>query len=61
MVSAVAGVEVGLIGGEFVVNPTRQQKKESALQLTIAGTPAVCTKFIDCVCNALLSWRPVFT
>lgn len=37
MVSVVAGVEVGLINGEFVVNPTRQQMKESTLHLTIAG------------------------
>ena len=54
MVSAVAGVEVGLIGGEFVVNPTRQQKEESTLQLTIAGTPAVCADCVATVCVGVL-------
>lgn len=34
----VAGVEVGLIDNEIVVNPTKQQQANSTLQLTIAGT-----------------------
>mmetsp|Transcript_41684 Transcript_41684/g.98898 ORF Transcript_41684/g.98898 Transcript_41684/m.98898 type:complete len:797 (-) Transcript_41684:385-2775(-) len=34
----VAGVRVGMIGQEFVVNPTIQQMQDSPLDLTIAGT-----------------------
>lgn len=38
MVRPVAGVEVGLVDGELVVNPTKQQMKNSTLSLTLAGT-----------------------
>ena len=31
-------VRVGLIGGQYVINPTFQQRKESALDLIVAGT-----------------------
>lgn len=34
----VAGVRVGLIGGEYVLNPTNTQQKESSLDLIVAGT-----------------------
>lgn len=34
----IAGVEVGMINGTFIVNPTKQEMKESSLQMTIAGT-----------------------
>ena len=34
----IAGVEVGLINGTFIVNPTRNQRANSTLQLTLAGT-----------------------
>lgn len=34
----VAAARVGLIGGEFVANPTRDQLKESSLDLVVAGT-----------------------
>lgn len=34
----IAGVEVGMIGDELIVNPTKDQMKNSTLQLTIAGT-----------------------
>lgn len=34
----VAGVRVGLLDGQFVVNPTIQQQQESSLDLVIAGT-----------------------
>ena len=34
----IAGVEVGLIDGSIVVNPTKQQMANSTLQLTMAGT-----------------------
>ncbi|MBX3062609.1 MAG: polyribonucleotide nucleotidyltransferase [Anaerolineae bacterium] len=34
----VAGVRVGMINGELVVNPTFQQMEESALDLRVAGT-----------------------
>lgn len=35
---AIAGVEVGIIDGEIVVNPTKQQVTNSSLQITMAGT-----------------------
>lgn len=31
-------VKVGMIDGEFVINPTKDQKEESQLDLTVAGT-----------------------
>lgn len=31
-------VKVGMIDGEFVINPTKEQKEESQLDLTVAGT-----------------------
>lgn len=34
----IAGVNVGLIDGEFVVNPTPEQKEESLINLEVAGT-----------------------
>ncbi len=34
----VAGVNVGLIGKEFVINPTAEQTEASTLSLTVAGT-----------------------
>jgi polyribonucleotide nucleotidyltransferase len=34
----IAGVRIGLIDGQFVVNPTFQQRKESKLDLIVAGT-----------------------
>jgi polyribonucleotide nucleotidyltransferase len=33
-----AGVRVGLVDGEFIINPTFEQRKRSALDLVIAGT-----------------------
>jgi polyribonucleotide nucleotidyltransferase len=33
----IAGVRVGLLDGKFVVNPTFQQRKESKLDLVVAG------------------------
>ena len=33
-----AGVRVGLVGGEYVINPTFDQRKESRLDLVVAGT-----------------------
>lgn len=38
MVRPVAAVEVGLVDGELVVNPTKQQMQNSTLTLTLAGT-----------------------
>lgn len=35
---AIAGVRVGLIGGEFIVNPTVKEMEESQLDLFLAGT-----------------------
>jgi polyribonucleotide nucleotidyltransferase len=34
----IAGVRVGLVDGEYVVNPTFEQRKRSALDLVVAGT-----------------------
>jgi polyribonucleotide nucleotidyltransferase len=34
----IAGARVGHVGGEFVLNPTAEQMKESALDLVVAGT-----------------------
>jgi polyribonucleotide nucleotidyltransferase len=33
-----AGVRVGLIGSEYIINPTFEQRKESRLDLVVAGT-----------------------
>ena len=34
----IAGVSVGLIGDEFIINPTEAQRAESRLHLSVAGT-----------------------
>jgi polyribonucleotide nucleotidyltransferase len=34
----IAGVRVGLIDGEYIVNPTFEQRRKSRLDLTVAGT-----------------------
>ncbi|WP_391121383.1 polyribonucleotide nucleotidyltransferase [Psychrobacillus sp. L3] len=34
----IAGVQVGLIGEEFIINPTVEQMEQSILDLTVAGT-----------------------
>ncbi|WP_027338746.1 polyribonucleotide nucleotidyltransferase [Halonatronum saccharophilum] len=34
----IAGVNVGMVDGEFIINPTSEQSKESDLDLTVAGT-----------------------
>ena len=34
----IAGVRVGLIDGEFIINPTVEQAKISQLNLAVAGT-----------------------
>ena len=34
----IAGVKVGYIDGEFIVNPSVEQAKRSAIELTVAGT-----------------------
>ena len=38
MVKPIAGVEVGIVNGELVVNPTKKEMEASPLQLTLAGT-----------------------
>lgn len=38
MHSPIAGVEVGFIDGNFIVNPTKAEMKNSTLALTLAGT-----------------------
>ena len=34
----IAGVRVGLVDGEYVINPTFEQRKESKLDLIVAGS-----------------------
>lgn len=34
----IAGVQIGLVNGKLVVNPTSEQRKRSDLQLTVAGS-----------------------
>lgn len=34
----IAGVHVGRVNGEFIINPTVEQQEESDLELTVAGT-----------------------
>ncbi len=34
----IAGVQVGLVDGELIINPTLEQRAKSTLQLTVAGT-----------------------
>src|SRR5438093_13511550 len=34
----IAGVRVGLLGGEYIVNPTFEQRKTSRIDLVVAGT-----------------------
>jgi len=34
----IAGVRIGLVGGEFIVNPTTKEMQESELDLVLAGT-----------------------
>jgi polyribonucleotide nucleotidyltransferase len=34
----IAGVRVGLLNGEFVINPTHEERKNSTLDLVVAGT-----------------------
>src|SRR5881396_2931561 len=34
----IAGVRVGLVGGQYVINPTFEQRKRSKLDLVVAGT-----------------------
>ncbi|MEF8837417.1 MAG: polyribonucleotide nucleotidyltransferase [Candidatus Bipolaricaulota bacterium] len=39
----IAGVEVGRVDGEFVLNPTAEQKEESEMEITVAGTSEAVT------------------
>ena len=41
----VAGVKVGYINGEFVVNPSVEQMNESLIDLTVAGTETAIDMF----------------
>src|SRR5262245_30236107 len=34
----IAGVRVGLVGGQYLINPTFEQRKQSQLDLVVAGT-----------------------
>lgn len=46
----VAGVRVGYINGEFVINPTETELKSSTLNLTVAGTKANIN-MVECGCQ----------
>ncbi|MBQ4011825.1 MAG: polyribonucleotide nucleotidyltransferase, partial [Erysipelotrichales bacterium] len=43
----IAGVKVGRVNGEFVINPTIEQAKESDIDLTVAGTK-VAINMVEC-------------
>lgn len=34
----IAGVRVGLVGGQFIINPTTKEMESSELDLILAGT-----------------------
>ena len=34
----IAGVKVGRVNGEFIINPTPEELEQSELDLTVAGT-----------------------
>ena len=38
MVKPIAGVEVGIVDGEIIINPTKEEMGNSTLQMTLAGT-----------------------
>jgi polyribonucleotide nucleotidyltransferase len=39
----IAGIRVGLIDGKYIINPTYDQRRESELNLIVAGTEeAIC-------------------
>lgn len=38
MVKPIAGVEVGIVEGEIIINPTKEEMGNSTLQMTLAGT-----------------------
>lgn len=38
LIKPIGAVRVGMIGGEFVINPTVEEQKESSLDLMLAGT-----------------------
>ena len=37
-VNPIAGIRIGLVGGKYIVNPTYDQRRESKLNLIVAGT-----------------------
>ncbi len=43
----IAGIRIGLIDGKYIINPTYDQRRESALNLVVAGTEeAIC--MVEC-------------
>uniref|UniRef100_A0A7C9ACQ8 polyribonucleotide nucleotidyltransferase n=1 Tax=Opuntia streptacantha TaxID=393608 RepID=A0A7C9ACQ8_OPUST len=48
----IAGVRIGLVGGEFIVNPTTKEMQESELDLVLAGTDSAIL-MIEGYCNFL--------
>lgn len=52
MSKPVAGVRVGLLNGQFIVNPTIAEMENSTLDLTIAGT-ADAVLMIEASCGNL--------
>ena len=46
----IAGVRIGLIDGKYIINPTYDERRESALNLIVAGTEeAIC--MVECEAN----------
>src|SRR5256885_2461413 len=46
----IAGIRIGLIEGKYIINPTFDERRESALNLIVAGTEeAIC--MVECEAN----------
>ncbi len=46
----IAGIRIGLIDGKYIINPTFDERRESALNLIVAGTEeAIC--MVECEAN----------
>lgn len=52
----IAGVRVGLVDDQFVVNPTNQQQTQSKLELVVAGTESAIV-MVECSAHEILEER----
>lgn len=49
----IAGVRIGLIDGKYIINPTFEERRESSLNLVVAGTEdAIC--MVECEANEVV-------